>query len=269
MATYGIIGDIHGNLEGLQAVLAELQRRRVSDLLCIGDVIGYNADSNECVALVRQRGIRTIAGNHDLIGIRRLGFERCSNKARYSLTRTREQLSQDSIAWLASLPDNLLVDDQLALIHGGVRDVQLYMRTPSLVRLNVPLLRMDFPTARICFFGHCHEQKVYEVCGEEVADVTGARVRLSRERTYFINPGSVDAQRKPGSRLAEFAVFDSDLWEVEFVTVPYHDELTESKAIGQGFRIGALMDRWYTLRRRAANKLARVGARFRGQRPQG
>jgi predicted phosphodiesterase len=87
MAVYGVLGDIHGNIEALDAVLRVFDSRKITQLLCVGDVIGYNADSDACVARLRARRVRAIAGNHDLIGTRRLGFERCSNKARYALER--------------------------------------------------------------------------------------------------------------------------------------------------------------------------------------
>src|SRR5438105_5998661 len=130
MAVYGVLGDIHGNVEALRAVLAALDARGVRELLCVGDVVGYNADPDECAALLRTRWARVIAGNHDLIGTRQLGFSRCANNARYALERTRRTLSCETAAWLAALPRRLLIEETIALVHGGVRDVQLYMTTP-------------------------------------------------------------------------------------------------------------------------------------------
>ena len=250
MALYGVLGDIHGNLEALRAVLAALEARGVSELLCVGDVVGYNADPDECVALLRARRARVIAGNHDLIATRRLGFERCSNKARYALQRTRRGLAPQSVQWLLSLPDRLLVEERVALVHGGVRDVQLYMRTPQLVARNAELLRLDFPGARLCFFGHSHEQKLYEVDAAGAKEIDPRRCVLDRSRVHFVNAGSVDAQRKPGARLAECAVFDSDAWAIDFLSAPYEAAATEAKAAVGGYRILPLVDRLYTWRRR-------------------
>ena len=249
MAVYGVLGDIHGNVEALEAVLAALDGRGVRRLLCVGDVVGYNADPDACIALLRARGTQVIAGNHDLIGTGRLGFERCSNKARYSLRRTRRHLSRESIAWLQSLPPHAIVEGTIALVHGGVRDVQLYMTTLHHIRKNAQLLREDFPGARVCFFGHSHEQKQYEVAGTEVRELElGAP--MSREHTYFINAGSVDAQRKREHRMAECAIFDSDAWAIEFLRVRYDAAATEAKAAVAGYRITPLTDWIYSLRRR-------------------
>jgi len=249
MALYGVLGDIHGNLEALRAVLAALEARGVRELLCVGDVVGYNADADACAALLRRRGARVILGNHDLIATRRLGFERCSNNARYALARTRRTLGRETAEWLATLPERLLVDGEIALVHGGVRDVQLYMRTPQIVAANAPLLRADFPSARVCFFGHSHFQKVYEADHAGSARELPLDGALSRERLYFINMGSVDAQRKHSSRLAECAIFDSRAWSVEFLRVRYDAASTEAKAAAGGYRITPLLDRLYTWRR--------------------
>ncbi len=252
MATYGVLGDIHGNLEALRAVLAALDERGARELLCVGDIVGYNADPDECVALLRSRSVKVIAGNHDLIATHRLGFERCSNKARYALERTRRRISPDTAAWLSSLPDRLLIEGKTVLVHGGVRDVQLYMKTPQLVARNAELLRLDFPSARVCFFGHSHAQKVYEVDGGAVRELDLPVGGLARDRVYFINAGSVDAQRKREEKLAECAIFDTGAGSIEFLRVPYDAAATEAKAAVGGYRILPIVDRLYTWRRRLA-----------------
>src|SRR5688572_31684671 len=104
MALYGVLGDIHGNREALLAVLACCSRRGVDEVICMGDIVGYNADSDSCAALLRDWRALSVAGNHDLISIGRLGYERCANPVIYSLKRTRRELSLPTIAYLRSLP---------------------------------------------------------------------------------------------------------------------------------------------------------------------
>ena len=257
MALYGVVADIHGNREALETVLAALDRRGVRKLLCLGDVVGYNADPDECAAMLRKRAALSIAGNHDLIGLGRLGFERCSNKAMYSLKRTRRALARDTASWLAELPPNRVVESSVVLVHGGVRDVQQYMTGAAHIRQNAELLRADFPGARLCLFGHSHDQKVYEVEGGEVAELApSGRVLLNREKLYFVNPGSVDASRKRADRLAECMLLDTLDWSVEFLRLRYDCAATEAKAAVFGYRIGPWTDRLYSVRRRLAVKLA-------------
>jgi predicted phosphodiesterase len=255
MARYGVLGDIHGNKEALLAALGALAEQDIHGTLCVGDIVGYNADPDECAAIVRERGIKTIAGNHDLIGTGRLGFERCSNNARYALKRTRRRLAPQTASWLQTLPERLLVHRYIALVHGGVRDIQQYMTTPEHIRQNAAFLREDFPAARVCFFGHSHEQRIYEVDGDDVQDVTESFSAFSPGKLYFINPGSVDASRKSRHKLAECAVLDTSAGTVEFLRVPYDAAATEAKAHIYGYRIGPIRDRLYSLRRRVMKTL--------------
>jgi len=260
MAVYGLIADLHGNREALSAALELLGSRNVGSIACLGDIVGYNADPDECVAMVRSRRAVAIAGNHDLIGLGRLDFERCSNKAMYSLKRTRRALAAHSAEYLAALPARRLLEEGVVLVHGGVRDVQQYMVSASLIRQNAEYLREDFPGARLCFFGHSHEQKVYEVAGDEVREVPACKkIRLKKRPVYFINPGSVDASRKHGRKLAECAILDSDAWTIEFLSVPYDAAATEAKAAVFGYRITPLIDRLYSLRRRLGRLPQKLG----------
>jgi predicted phosphodiesterase len=247
MARLGVLGDIHGNREALAAALAALERRGVQRLACVGDIVGYNADPDECAAIVRERRMLVIAGNHDLIAVRRLGFGRCANNAAYALRRTRRAISAETTAYLETLPLYHEIERGVMLVHGGVRDVQQYMTTPEIIAQNAAWLREDFPGTRLCFFGHSHAQKVYEVDGE-VREVTAERLLLDPRKTYFINPGSVDASRKSRHKLAECAILDGDL--IEFLRVPYDAAATECKAAAFGYRIPPWVDRAYSLRKR-------------------
>jgi predicted phosphodiesterase len=259
MAVYGVLGDVHGNREALAAALAALERRGVERLLCLGDLVGYNADPDECVAMLRERRALSIAGNHDLIGLGRLDFRRCSNKAMYALKRTRRSLAPETCAHLAELPPHRVLEDGgVVLVHGGVRDVQQYMVTPTLIGQNARYLREDFPGARVCFFGHSHEQKVYRVDGERVEEIAfGESVALVPEEQYFINPGSVDASRKREHKLAECAILDTGSWTVEFLRLPYDAAATEAKAAVAGYRITPWTESWYRLRRRLTPDFSR------------
>lgn len=251
MALYGVLGDIHGNREALHEVLALFARRGVQELLCVGDIVGFNADPDACAAQLRERATRAVAGNHDLISIGRLGFERCSNKALFSLGCTRRSIAEDTASYLGSLPARLVVEERLLLVHAGLRDVQQYQVSARHIRENARHLRADFPGVRICFFGHTHERKLYELAGDLVHEYpVDEPVALSADREYFINPGSVDASRKREHKLAECAVFDSAAMRVEFLRLPYNHGVTERRATQAGYRIGPWTERYYGLRRR-------------------
>ncbi|MBI5197020.1 MAG: metallophosphoesterase family protein [Nitrospirae bacterium] len=260
MATYGLIADIHGNVAALKAVLAVLERRGVDQILCLGDIVGYNAEPNECIEILKQRGIEAIAGNHDLIAIGRLRADRCANKVIYALRRTRRRLSPPSRSYLAALPASRVYGNVFALIHGGVDDVEYYMRTVSDIRLHAARFRARFSGIGICFFGHIHEQKIYEITGAEVTELFRPPESFSNERLYFVNPGSADAARKSGERKAQCAVFDTDARRVEFLDVEYDHASAEGRAAALGYRIGPGMAGVYGWCRRVKRWLARVSA---------
>ena len=136
------------------------------------------------------------------------------------------------------------------MVHGGVRDVQQYMTQPKHVLENLRYLREDFPGIRLCFFGHTHEQRVFEVVGDEVRAVPPSLVDLSPHRDYFVNPGSVDASRKHCAKFAEYLVYDSEAFTLDFGHVSYDDRRTEERASAGGYRINRLRDRLYDVQRR-------------------
>ncbi|HEX4333608.1 MAG TPA: metallophosphoesterase family protein [Usitatibacter sp.] len=251
MAIYGILGDVHGNREALVSALAYLDDQRVDQVLCVGDIVGYNADPDECVTMLREREAACIAGNHDLIGTGLLGFERCSNKAMHSLKRTRRTMTRETAAWLRSLPSHRVLEERFLLTHGGVRDVQQYMTRPKHFLENARYLRRDFPGIRLCFYGHTHEQRVFEIDAERTSELdAGADTRLDPHREYFLNPGSVDASRKRARKMAELAIFDSQEMRVHFAEVPYDERATEARAEAGGYRIDGWRDRLYDVQRR-------------------
>ncbi len=246
MARYGVIADIHGNREALAAVLQVLEKKNLESIICLGDIVGYNADPDECAALVRARCKVSIAGNHELIGLGRLDFRRCTNNAEYALRRTRKTLGREAAAWLSGLPDTHVLEKGVVLVHGGVRDVCQYMAGAAQIAENARYLAEDFPGARVCFYGHSHQQKVFKVTSTEVQEVIAdGEVALGPEDTYFINPGSVDASRKSRGKLAECALFDSGAGTVEFLRVAYDCAATEAKAAAFGYRITPLAERLY------------------------
>jgi predicted phosphodiesterase len=237
MAPQGVLADIHGNLEALRAALEYLESRDVRSCLCLGDIVGYNADPDACVAEVRDRGMEAVAGNHDLIGIGRLGTGRCSRKAAWALGRTRRRMSPATAAYLSALPTLKSLEGGVVLVHAGVQDVEQYVRTADQVARNAALLAQASPGARLVFFGHTHDARAWELRdGAVLALEARGTISLRDEAIYFVNPGSVDSARKPQPGLAECAVFDPRERTIEFARVPYDHAAAEAKARRAGYR---------------------------------
>jgi predicted phosphodiesterase len=244
-----VIADVHGNLQALEAVLRALNAQAVTDILCLGDLVGYNADSDACVQLLRERRAISIAGNHDLIALGQLGFDYCAPNPEFSLRRTRRRLQDSTRSLLHTLPRQLMVDGGVAMIHGGLDDPTRYLHTGREVAEQADRMRLLWPGARLCFFGHTHVPALYRLQGEGVRHLAPLPdQRLDGDAFWFVNPGSVDAARR-GDGLAQFAVFDSDAFSLSLQRVPYDHISAEEKAVAGGYRMGRVQQKVLAARR--------------------
>ena len=120
---YGVIADVHGNLDALRAVLRAIDREGVDRHLVAGDLVGYGPYPNECVAAVAELSAICVAGNHDLIALGALSDERCIELARRSLTWTRRVLGADERAFLAALPRVDTAPGGVRMAHGSLDEI--------------------------------------------------------------------------------------------------------------------------------------------------
>lgn len=253
MLTCGVFSDVRGNIVALHAVLSFLMERGVDRLVCLGNLVGQCAYPNECVSLLESLSIAGVVGNHDLIALGRRGFEGCDLDEELALRRTRQRLTARSRAYLASLPRTLALGDGIVMIHGGFREIVEDSSVPPSLAANRAVLAARQPGARICLFGNTHAPTLIEVDDGFVRprDV-GPRIDLpAGERTFFLDPGAVDASLTPLPRLARCAVLDAGRDRVEFHALPYDDDRVERWAHREGFR-STLTEAWELRARRAA-----------------
>lgn len=115
-----VISDIHANLEALEAVLAEIRRERIGTIVCLGDIVGYNADPSECIRRLRNAEAVCIAGNHDRAVTGQITTEGFNPLAARAVDWTRDRLTPDELNWLAALPLKTVIDDRLVAVHGAL-----------------------------------------------------------------------------------------------------------------------------------------------------
>jgi predicted phosphodiesterase len=246
MAVYAVIADVHGNGRALDAVLEQLDQAGVRDVVCLGDLVGYCAQPNECVTTADARGFDAIAGNHELIALEVLDTRRCGLAPAHALTRTRQTLDDASRRFLASLPP-FLRRGEVLFVHGSIDDPCEYMSNEESIAQNAPLLASRHVGARVCFFGHTHVPRVYELRnGSIVHHEPRAELRLVHPSVWFINPGAVDGSRAP-ERVARFAIVDDAAPSVSFRTALYEHEAVEREARRQGYRLPRSKIAWHAL----------------------
>src|SRR4029453_18067663 len=115
-----IISDIHANLEALQATLQDISAQAVDRIVCLGDIVGYNANPAACISLLRESDVLCIAGNHDRAVTGHITTDGFSHAAARAVAWTRGQLSADAIAFLGGLPLKLRIDNHLVMVHGAL-----------------------------------------------------------------------------------------------------------------------------------------------------
>ena len=113
---YAILSDIHANLEALDAVLADARAQSCTHFVCLGDVVGYNANPSECVQRIQELECPVVKGNHDEQASIVTPTEGFNELAEEAIDWTREHLSADDKAWLSDLPLTRQVRD-FTIVH--------------------------------------------------------------------------------------------------------------------------------------------------------
>jgi diadenosine tetraphosphatase ApaH/serine/threonine PP2A family protein phosphatase len=234
---YGIISDIHGNLEALEAVLSRLND--ADGVFCLGDVVGYGPNPNECIERVTSLpGLVCVAGNHDLAAIGRYDHDWFNSHARAAIRWTQERLTDGSRRFLEGLPLTARVDDA-TLVHGALPEPMDYVTGP--VEALATFQAMETP---ICFIGHTHVAEYY--CLKRAADspttlarlehrelTGGGEINIEPESRYLINCGGV-GQPRDGNPLAAFGIYDSQARLATMRRTPYPVEKVQAKMAEAG-----------------------------------
>jgi predicted phosphodiesterase len=215
-----IISDIHANVHALKAVLADIAKRDVDQVVCLGDLVGYNGFPRETLALLRDAGVRSIHGNHDLMALARLPDDGAGTLARKAIQWTRRVLTEEDWWYLASLPAELRIDDLLC-VHSAPGDPLVRLGHAEQFRSEAEALTEGGARVNVCFTGHSHRQQVVVVRGDgEVQWTGGADAELPRDALCFVNPGTVGESRDEDTRAA-YALFDAESRRVSFRRVLY------------------------------------------------
>jgi predicted phosphodiesterase len=226
-----VLSDIHGNLEAFRTVLGRLADLQADRMVCLGDIVGYGAQPNECIEIVRSEKILAVLGNHDT---RATGMEEPDDfnpTAARAVLWTREQLTDQNREFLASLPREMAIENAF-LVHGSIHDTDRYIFTARDVRDNFEMLGELSGPPLICFFGHTH-LPVAVSAGNGIRQERGEKLLLVADSRYLVNPGAV-GQPRDGDPRAAFAVYDTDDRSVIFHRVEYDIAAAQDRIIRAG-----------------------------------
>ena len=236
-----LISDVHGNLPAFQAVLEDIQREGVDARWCLGDLVGYGAQPDECVALAREACEVCLIGNHDMVVIGKLDITEFSHNAAVAAIWTQENIAQESVDYLAGLATHGQNGD-LGLYHASPRDpVWEYVLSTSQAGAC-----MDAMEPRVGAVGHSHVALWFTrgdagpVTGEHAPG--GTELDLS-EGDWIVNPGGV-GQPRDGDPRAAWLLLDLDAWSASWRRVEYPIDVA-ARAIEQAGLPDALSKRLY------------------------
>jgi predicted phosphodiesterase len=227
---YGIFSDIHSNLEALEAVIKAYRKEKIDKYFCLGDVVGYGAEPNECVQAVRALAGVTVAGNHDWGAIGLFSTELFNDDARAAAIWTAAQLSAESGAFLRGLG---LVHEtgEMVLVHGSLNEPRdfNYLFKPDDCRPTFELMN-----APVCFIGHTHAPAVFIMekgGGARLSD--RFRFEAGPKNKYIVNVGSV-GQPRDGIPDAAYCIFDTEKSEIQIKRAAYDVYSARQKIIDKG-----------------------------------
>ncbi|MCS6857397.1 MAG: metallophosphatase family protein [Deltaproteobacteria bacterium] len=224
----GIFSDVHANLEALSAVLEAYRHESIDAYYCLGDVVGYGANPNECADVVREIAKVTILGNHDAAVAGRMDYSYYYPAARQALDLHSKMLSEANMKWLKSLPyQHELPEAKLRLCHGSPLRVEEfeYIFAPEQAR-ECLLIWEELP--QLTLIGHSHFCKVFALRPGEVEELPARKITLRKGWKYIASVGSVGQPRDFDNR-ASYVVFDAERGELEFKRIEYDIQTAAQK----------------------------------------
>ena len=214
MTKIALISDIHSNLEAFEAVLKEIKKSKISKIFCLGDIVGYGANPNECIDLIRKNKTSSIKGNHDHEATLLENIEWFNEDAKQAILWTKEKRTDSNSKFLKNLPSSLEFEN-IFLVHGSPRDNFYEYIFPDME---------DYDFAEL-----------FAIAKKDVIACGHSHIQFSREFNdkLIINPGSV-GQPRDSNPDAAYCIFNTKTLKIEFKRVKYKIEKAAKKILKAG-----------------------------------
>jgi len=223
-----IISDIHANFEALSAVIDDLETKRVTNIICLGDIVGYASGVNSCVRAIRGLGCPTVLGNHDHAACFSDIPEEFNDTAAAGALYAAKKLSEDHKHWMHALP-HVIQEGDVTFTHASLSDDCGW---PYIVAEKDAALHFAAQTSPVAFCGHTHRPMIWIQNSHD--DTTGMippaneAVAIPEAPKVLINVGSV-GQPRDGDPRACYAIYHPRVKSIEFRRLPYDFKITGRK----------------------------------------
>ena len=224
-----VISDVHSNLEALEAVLADTRAQGVAQHWCLGDIVGYGADPDAVVELVRGLGGPTVAGNHDWAACGLVSTRQFNRQAAFAAHWTSKTMRPENLDWLKTLPLVERVGGAL-LVHATPSEPAAWHYC---MQVEDALDEMESFPETLCLIGHSHVPGAFERHDDEVRYTRAEEMVLREGRQYLVNVGSV-GQPRDGDKRAAYLLFDTEERRLRHVRVAYDIASAQKKILDAG-----------------------------------
>jgi diadenosine tetraphosphatase ApaH/serine/threonine PP2A family protein phosphatase len=232
---YVVLTDIHGNLEALDACLADATARGFDRTLVLGDVVGYGADPGAAIARIRELApAALVRGDHDKVACGLESSDGFNAVARTAVAWTRSQLTDGERDWLRTLSKGpVVVDDLVEICHGAPFDEDAYIFDELDAHR-----ALRSATRPLCLFGHTHQPVAFVLAdGALSASIPepsdSSRLSIDPEARYLVNPGAV-GQPRDGDPRAAYAIVDVEARAVHLYRLEYDVASAQRKILNAG-----------------------------------
>ena len=221
MGRVAIISDIHSNAEALEAVLRAADDEGISEIHCLGDLVGYGGSPAEVVEMVRTHCAAVVRGNHDDAVSQLKGLRYLPKGGAKAARHNREQLSEEQLEFLRRLPFRVEVDG-MTLVHASPDRPAAWRRIKSFADMRAQFEAFE---TDVCFVGHTHVPGL-------MAERLGV-LRMRPGTRFIVNVGSVGRPRDHDPR-ACLGIFDPEAFTYELRRIPYSYDSAARKVARAG-----------------------------------
>ena len=227
---YGICSDIHSNATAFKAVLESMRDNGVERKVCLGDIVGYGVDTDECVDLVRENMDFCLIGNHDSVAVKNESSEGFNPYAKQAIEWTQKHLSKESVAYIRSLP-YIHEENDICFVHASPLSPADWVYVTD---LEDALNAFDHFSERYCFVGHTHSPVIIASRPLAIPKILDEyEYVIANTERLLVNVGSVGQPRDRDPR-ACWCLLDTETKCVRLIRVEYDIRKTQNRMKKQG-----------------------------------
>lgn len=223
---FAFISDIHANLEALEAVIEDIGKNNIDETICLGDAVGYGANPNECVNLVKEHCAIALLGNHDAAATGLLTTQHFNIHARIAIEWTSQTLTPENKEFLSALPV-VKTNELLTFVHATPYEPNMWYYITS---LEEAAFNFQFFDTKICLVGHTHIPIITALENNEIYVHQEKTISFKgkEDMRLLINIGSVGQPRDRNPECS-YGILDTITEEFSLKRVQYNVHTTQAK----------------------------------------